>query len=269
MAQLRIRIELQRPSKGIEMSKLERVSREAQKFLRSLGDDLRIPDGTWIAQGFYDQGVGFDATYQASDVDELQVDQYLHTLSSVLTVGKDRNWAVPGVSAKTLLNSAALATVAGEGETIRIGIANGEPAIEWRPLIKSRAQAIVEYFDDAVTYRGMLQGVIHSLYKEADYFDLRDLSSRDLVKCFYEPVQYQDVYAALARKNAVVLVAGWITTKRSTRVITDLRVERLKATDPLVKADLESFFGSAPGWTGDLTTNDFLKSARERESDGE
>lgn len=272
MAHLRIRVELQRAARGIEMSKLERLSKEAQKLLRSLSHDLHIPEeGTWVAKDFYNQGVGFDAVYETSEVDELQVEQYTHALDQLSTVDASSHWRVTGVSPRTLVISAQLAKLAEDGETVRIGLYNGEaPAVTWKPLIKSRAEAIIEFFSEVVQYRGMLQGVIHSLFKEADppYFVMRDLASRDLVKCEYTPDLYESVYRALENRRAVVLVAGWINTRRSDKAISSFKAERIQATRPINQKELEAFFGSAPGWTGDLTTDDFIESMRRRD-DGE
>ena len=249
MAQLKIRIELQRSRTGIEMSKLERLSSEAQKLLRYLGEDMHIPtDGTWVAQGFYDQGVGFDATYQGSGVDDLQARDYLRSLDDTLTVGDEQNWTVAGVSVRTLVQSAVLARVAGEEETVRLGLSNGEDVLHWRPLAKSRAHAIAEHFNNVVEYRGMLQGVIHAVFKEADppHFKLRDRASGDLVDCEYEPELYGDLHAALKQREAVVLVTGWVHAKRSSRSVESLRVERIRAVPPMTQQELEAFFGSAP-----------------------
>ena len=268
MAQLKIRLELQRASKGVEMSKLERLSKEAQKLLRALGDDLGIPtNGTWVAQNFYDQGVGFDASYQNSDVDALQAERYIHVLDQTLTVNQEKDWTVSGVSTKTLIQSARLARVAGEDEIVRVGLSNGAPTVQWRALAKSRAHALVEHFDNVVEYRGMLQGVIHNWFKEAEppYVKLRDLATGELVDCEYEPSQYDDVHKALHRQEAVVIVAGWIHAKRSTRTVESLRIERIKASDPLSQSDLEAFFGASPGWTGDLTTDQLIDVVRGRD----
>ena len=251
------------------MSKLERLSKTTQQMLRSLGEDLHIPaDGTWVAQKFYDQGLGFDAVYETGDVDELQVEQYIHALDHVATVDAAERWAVRGVSPRTLVLSARMAKLADEGETIRVGIYNGQaPAVSWRPLPRSRAESIIEYYEQVVSYRGMLQGLIHSLFKESDppYFDLRDIASKELVKCYYKPEQYDDVYAALADKRAVVLVSGWIQTRRSDREISKFEVDKIRSVKLVSKSELEKFFGSAPGWTGDLTTEDFIEAVRKRD----
>jgi hypothetical protein len=268
MALLRVRVELQRQAKGIEMPKLVTLAREAQKFLKMLATDTGIrPDGVWVAQGFYDQGLGFDATLQRADIDERQAQDYIHTLDRVTSLDTTSNWYVPRVRPETLIQSAKVAQVAGEDEVIRLGFyANGDkpPAVQWRPLSHSRAAAILEHFRTWVSYRGMAQGVIHSLYKESEppYFDLRDIATNALVKCYYSDALYEDVVSALEDKNAVVIVAGWITARRSDRTISKITADKLRALKPLSRKSLEAFFGSAPGWTGDLTTEDFIDRAR-------
>ena len=84
MAILRVRIELQRPRKGIEMSRLAELSGETQKLLRMVADDVGITStgGTWIAQDFYNQGLGFDAEYQLAEVDDPEVIGYMRVRST-------------------------------------------------------------------------------------------------------------------------------------------------------------------------------------------
>lgn len=272
MALIRVRIELKRDWKGIEMPKLAELSREGQKLLRMIAEDAGVPDdGTWVAKDFYNQGIGFDAEYAVVDVDGLQADAYLRTLDKVMSAGPETRWSVPGIRSATFVQSAKVAKLADENELIRLGIYRDGPAVEWKPLHKSRAEQIFEHFEAIVEYRGMVQGVIHSLYKESSppYFDIRDLASRELVKCRYPASLYRDVIAVLERKDAVVIVGGWIHAKRLGREIQHVEVERLRSLKPLNKAELEKFFGSAPGWTGDLTTNDFIERARTNSRDGE
>lgn len=269
MADLRIRIELQRTNKGIEMSKLADLARETQKLLRMIAEDVHLDEagGTWVAQDFYNGSLGFDAEYQLADVDIDQVHAFLHTVDQVATAERETNWNAQHVRPATLVQSAKLATLAEEGETIRLGWMNGSPAVEWRPLKKDRAAAILEHFNAWVEYRGMLQGRIHALYKESNpaFFELRDFASGTLVKCIYKPNHYDEVYRALERRDAVALVAGWIRAKRLDRSIAEIHVERIQPTRPVDENRLREFFGSAPSWTGDMTTDQFIDSVRGRE----
>lgn len=272
MAELRIRIELQRPSKGIEMSKLSKLAEETQRFLRMVAEDTGInPDeGMWVAVDFYNQGLGFNAEYQFAEIDLDQVSAYVHAVDSIASVDKSTKWSVRGIRGATVLQSARLAALADEGETIRFGLMNGTPQIEWRPLPKPKAAEIIEFYQAWVEYRGMLQGRIHSLFKEANppYFTLRDFASGDLVRCDFGTQDWPSLHKALVRKDGVVFVAGWIRAKRVDKSISTVRVDRIQGTDPVSADQLRAFFGSAPGWTGDVSTDDFIDSLR-RDDDGD
>ena len=229
--------------------------------------------GTWVAQDFYDQGLGFDAEYQLAAVDDPEVVGYTRALDAMSSVDRDSNWAVRGIKPTTLVQYARLTTLASEGENVRLGLYKEDASldVEWKVLQKDRAVAIIEHYQEWIEYRGMLQGIIHSLFKEASppYFVLRDLASNELIRCVFRPSTYPDVYKALERKNGVVLISGRTKARRIDRRVDEMRVERLQATPPLNVAELEEFFGSAPGWTGDLTSDEFIKQVRNDSEDGE
>lgn len=267
MAELRIRIELQRPDKGIEMSKLSALAEETQKFLRMVAEDAGMnPDeGTWVARDFYNQGVGFNAEYQFAEIEQAQVLNYLNLVQGITEASAENQWSVPRVRPTTVLQSAKIATIADEGETVRVGFLNGHDVVrDWRPLAKPKATAIIEYFEAWVDYRGMLQGVIHSIFKEVNppCFTLRDFASRTLVRCEFAPGLWEDVHKALQRKDAAVFVGGWIRAKRIDKAISCVTVERIEGTQPLSRQQLLSLFGSAPGWAGDMTAEQFIDSIR-------
>ena len=273
MAELRIRIELQRPGKGIEMSKLSALAEETQRFLRLVAEDVGLNpnEGTWVARDFYNQGVGFNAEYQFAEIDHAQVLAYEHLVDEIARVEREHDWAVPRARPVTILQSAKLATLAGDGETVRVGILNGsdDTPVAWRPLVRSKAVAIIEHYEAWVEYRGMLQGLIHSLYKEVTppYFTLRDFASRELVRCEFKATEWDAIHKALEHKDAVVLVAGWIRAKRVDKAIAVVRVERIESARQLTLQQLTGLFGAAPGWSADLTSDELID--RMRDDDGE
>ena len=236
MATLKIRIELHRPAKGVEMSKLAELAAESQKFLRMVAEDAGVDPnaGTWVAEDFYNQGVGFDAEYQLADVDAEQVASYINALEGIAAAQRETNWSVKGVRPLTVLQSAKLATVAESGEAIRIGLhpanADASERVDWRVLPRDRGTAIVDYFQESVEYRGMLQGLIHAIYKESNppHFAFRDFASGALVNCEFTSGIWNDLHRALERKDAVVLVSGWIRAKRIDRSIDVMRVEKIR-----------------------------------------
>lgn len=268
MAELRIRIELQRPSKGIEMPKLKELAEEAQKLLKSVAEDVGIadPNGVWVAEDFYNQGLGFNGVYRFTEIDIDQVGLFVNEVQALSRVGEATAWGAGSASPETIVQYAVLSRIARDGESVRLGFPDEQNVVtDWQRIDKSSAEAIIEHFDSNVEYRGMLQGRIHSIFKESNpsHFTIRDFASGALIKCEYKPDVWPDIHRALERRDGVVVVAGWIRAKRLGRVVELMRVERIRATSPMNADQLERFFGSAPGLTGDLTTDQFIESQRD------
>ena len=111
---------------------------------------------------------------------------------------------------------------------------------------------------------GSVQGIIHSLQKEADrpYFRLRELSTESLVNCFYPLRLYSDVARALQERTNVLHVAGHMQFDRVTRSISELSVEKIITAKMLSGAEFEEFFGSCPSFTGEHSTEEWINDAR-------
>ena len=271
MAELRIRIELQRTHEGVELSRLPKLAEEAWRLVRMVAEDSGVSrDSSWVAGGFYEQGLGFDVKLDSRGyVEPAAVEGYLAAIDSAARAAGKGRWAARGVREETVLQLARLAYVAGEGESIRIGLLNGGGSPDWRPLPRDMAHKVIAHFDEEVEYRGTLQGVIHAIFKESDppYFRLRDFASARLVRCELRSGAWADVHEALKKKDAAVFVTGWAKAKRIDRRIYSIKVERLRqGRVPLSSAELANLFGAAPGWTGDLSTEAFIDNAR---SDGD
>ena len=257
------------------MSRLSEFSSEAQKLLRMVANDVGITatGGTWVAQDFYNQGLGFDAAYQLAEVNDPEVVGYMGALDAMSSVDRGSNWTVSGIKPTTLVQYARVTNLASEGENVRLGIYKEDASldVEWKVLQKDRAVAIIEHYQEWIEYRGMIQGIIHSLFKEASppYFVIRDMASKELIRCVFSPSTYPGVHEALKRKNGVVLVSGWTKARRIDRCVDEIKVERLQATEPLNVDKLKAFFGSAPGWTGDLTSDDLIEQVRNDREHGE
>jgi hypothetical protein len=112
---------------------------------------------------------------------------------------------------------------------------------------------------------GSIQGIIYSLQKEArrPFFRLRELSTEAMVSCFYPTRLYADVVDALKERTGILHIAGDMMFDRATRAITELSVERIERARTLSAAEFEEFFGSAPDFTGDLSTDEYIDAIRE------
>jgi hypothetical protein len=130
-------------------------------------------------------------------------------------------------------------------------------------LSKQRSLEIEKELTQTIEQYGSVQGVIHSFYKESKppVVHIRELSTNALVKCIFPISMYEKVWRLMEIKDAVVNVDGWIKTH------IDGTVEQLKVAD-IVQAveykqgDLDKFFGCAPTFTGDMSTDEFISDLR-------
>jgi hypothetical protein len=126
---------------------------------------------------------------------------------------------------------------------------------------------LLESLQTHIDYHGMVQGIIHSLFKESHppHFDLRELATERLVRCYYGPPQYARVVKALKARDAVVLVSGQIRASRVARRIEALQVERIDVAARLTREEAARLVGAAPNMTGKLSTSAFIDRQRRRD----
>jgi hypothetical protein len=266
MARYRIRIELRQGKRGIPLGTLADIAAETQKFLRMTAQDIDIPvfESGWLATDFANDSVDFNVE-STSDADDYQVRQFGSAIRRVVEYHPNKPLPI-GVRSDTVLQFARIAELIEPGEPARLGIFNNgsESPEVWQSLIKSEAIAIREYLEDRVEYWGMIQGIIHSLFKESQppYFNIREMSNDVLVRCTFPASRYSEFIPLLKEKRAVVLVSGYITARRTDRRIERVHIDRMEPAPELSDSDFEKFFGSAPRFTGDQTTEEFLNEIR-------
>ena len=94
---------------------------------------------------------------------------------------------------------------------------------------------------------------------------VRELSTKVLVDCFFEPNMYQEAVETLIERDAVIFIEGEVTEDRTKGQIESIKVEDFRPA-PIFDEELtKRFIGSQPNYTGELTTEAFIEEAR---SDG-
>lgn len=266
MAELRIPIILNKGRKGIPLQQLARISYELQQFLGLLGDDLHIEIGSgWLGTGFYDGSFG--CTVEKVDpVEERKATAFKQAFRNVAKRKPDAR-----VRPSTIRQYTRIAEPIGAGELIEFSLpkSDTDQDNEWCELTKQDALLIASEVQSTVRSHGGVQGVIHSVFFGASppHFQLRELSTGELVKCVYSSrKQYDELAAALKQQNAVVHVYGTIKTDLVNRQIEELRVDKIALADDFSKEDFERFVGCAPGILGDQGLQDFIDYVRGRAS---
>lgn len=266
MADLRIPVILNKGQRGIPLPKLARISHELQQFLALLGEDLHIDPGAgWLGTDFKNGSLQFVAE-KINPVEERKVKAFKQAFRNVVQRSPDAR-----VRPSTVRQFAKIGEPMDQGEVAEFGLPSpeNEEHEEWCELTKQKALLIASEVQEIVRSHGGVQGVIHSVFFGASpaHFQLRELSTGDLVKCVYSSrKQYDELAEVLTHQNAVVHVYGIIRTDFVNRQIQELRVERIELADTFSKEDFERFVGSAPGMLGDKTLQEYIDSVRERAS---
>jgi hypothetical protein len=265
VAEIRIPIILNKGRKGIPLQKLARISYELQQFLGLLGADLHIDIGSgWLGTGFYDGSFG--CTVEKVDpVEERKATAFKQAFRNVAKRRPDAR-----VRPSTIRQYTRIADPLDLGELVEFSLPRSEADehnLEWCELTKQEAILIASEVQGIARSHGGVQGVIHSVFFGASppHFQLRELSTGELVKCIYSNRrQYDELAAVLKQKDAVVHVYGIISTDLVNRRIDELRMDKIELADDFSKEDFARFIGCAPGMLGDQGLQDFIDYVRER-----
>ncbi len=267
MAQIKLRIELNKGRVGAPMEKLGEITRQLEKFLRSLAQDMRleVKRGEWLALNFKNGSVAWDAAYQA-EVPDSKLRQFNQCVEFVTDYDPDAEGINGLVSDATLLEYGKLGERIDPDEAIGFGIyAPERKRLKWRRVEYRRASRIRQAMETPISSYGSVQGVLHSLLKEAPQplFNLREAATDRLVKCFYGADLYPTIIDALRSRSAVVHVSGLMRLDRAARTVDEVKVERLDRVEELSEVDFHSMFGMSPLMTGSLSTQQFIDSVRD------
>jgi hypothetical protein len=266
---------------GISLHRLPILLGDIQLFLDLLVEDAHAGEvSDWIGLDFRGAEVSYTATTAEVVGDDKAVDFYRMFRSVVKNAPDIR------VRYETLAQYLKIAEPLELNERVEFGLDTEEakddleaiisgsakvshaPTVEWLQLTRTSAAAAAPIHEAQALVKayGAVQGIVHSLFigSRPPHFQLRELSTGNLVKCVYEDAQYNDIVAALETKNAVLHVFGLTRTDLVNRKLIDLRVDKIQVSRRLTLEDLDAFIGSAPDLLGDTPLQTFLDRSRGR-----
>lgn len=270
MARLRIKIELNPGGVGVRLDKLAKISEEIEKFLRSLAGDCgaAIAPGEWLAKDFYDGSFGSVVEY-AKHVEAPTAHKFNDGLRFF---SRFKNGHLsPSYSPETVKQFIELGEVIDVDEVVKVGVfedveTEGEEPDDWEQITKRVTLNVEAVFHEEYRYEGALQGKLGTWYKDSNYFNLREATSGELIKCFYRADIYDQIYALYNDKDAVVNLSGHIVAERATGNVKEMRITWARSYKPLSQSEFDRLFGLAPDLTGEMGTADFIDRLR---SDGD
>jgi hypothetical protein len=267
VAELRIRVELNKGRKGIPLDKLASVGEETVRFLNMLAADLGLgpPDHNWLAENFANGSVEFDCRFtHALDTPVLLRGQ--RALRAVFDNDHSAGEISVLIRPETRRQYARISRPIDPDEVVRFGLySNGhnQPQ-DWFELTKRLSEQIEEPFTGRRESYGEIQAIVHAFFKETDrpYLKMREMSTRQLVNCYFPPEMYRSAVEVLEDPDAVVFVEGWLKEDPETGYVTDMEVSDFRPAPTFSEASLGTVRGSMPDYTGGLTTKEFLQKLR-------
>jgi hypothetical protein len=250
MARLKIRFSINKGRHGAPLAKLARISEQAEKFLRSLAADsgIEVKQGEWLAVNFKNGSVEYDAEFQGA-INDAAAQIFVRGAELLADYDPENEGLNAAVSETTALEYSKIGALIDPDETVGMGI---YPAlgggVKWRQITYGKTAAIRKHIEAPIPSYGSLQGIIHTLHKEArePHFQLRELATEALVRVFYPNALYSDVADALRERNTMIIASGNMLYDRTSRTASEMRAERIAKMPTLSTAEFESFFGSAP-----------------------
>lgn len=265
MDTLRIRIELNKGRIGMPFEKLASVCQEAARFLKMISEDLGLPESDeWLAEEFENASVTFDVRHGV-EIPPAQAETARQALGMVFGETAENVPLAVRIRPETRKQFRKITRALDVGEAMRVGVYQGKEARpeSWFNVHRSDTTELSSGLVDRGTY-GEVQGVINALFKEATppYVRIRELSTGNLVKCFFRPDQYRAAVDLLEDKNAVVFVEGWVREDAATGETREIRVEDFTPAPDFDEAAVESLFGSVPDYTDSLSSDEFVEEIR-------
>lgn len=268
MRNVRIRIELNKGRVGMPLDKIASITCDTVEYLNSLTSDLGIeyPDHGWIAENFDNGSVDFDCRF-AMPLEENRAMQMRSAMRMVFANEYTDATTAILIRPETRRRYARIARPLDSDEVARFGIyGNGViESLEWFTLSAAFAAEIEEPLARSHHSYGEVQGIVHAFFKEAvrPYLKIRELSSQQLVNCYFPSALYRNAVEVLGDPDAVVFVEGWTTESVETGFISEVNVSDFRLAPDFREEDYRFGLGSQPGFTGAMETQDYIREARD------
>lgn len=244
----KIKIQLNKGKRGVELEKLAGIAKETAKFLISLSVDLGQPEAEWVAYNFENGSVCFEVESKR----DLVVDPVLwkEALHSVMANDLSDAELAVRIRPETRARYFDISRVLPETDYVNFGIfQNGDASnMEWHRLDKGVAGTAATALAPKTESHGEIQGIVHAFFKETKTPKLvmRELASRSLVDCYFEEQMYAHAVELLRDKDGVIFVEGTVSESEAGD-ITEIRVSDFTPAPEFDEGWLESKIGAFPG----------------------
>jgi hypothetical protein len=249
------------------MDRLGEFTSQAERFLRSLAADLGADSkkGLWLASQFSNESVGFDSEF----ADALRDAEAINGIAAIEAIlGENTLAAIEQglVSYGTVAEFSRIGKALSPDDYFLMGVygANDIDAPDLKKVTYKKTAELRQLLEAPYITSGSVQGVLHSWHQGADepFFNVRELSTGDLIRCEYADDMYDKIHVATKERDTVVIVYGELKWDRATNGIVTLQVSDIESVKKLLPHEFEKMIGSAPTFTGAMSTAEYISWVR-------
>lgn len=265
MAQVKIRLVVNKGRHGAPLSKLGKISEQVERFLRALAADCKIESrpGEWVAANFNNGSVEYDAEF-LGDVSPGEAQVFNRGVEFLADYDPDGEGLNGLVSHSTALEYSRIGSLIDPDELIGLGIypTRGGPP-KWRSITYQRMASLRREVETPLPAYGAVQGILYAWYKEArePSFQIRELATDALIRVHYGAALYADVARAVQERSTMLIVSGDMLLDRATRTATEMKADKIERIGMLSASEFELLAGSAPDYEIDLADETFWDAA--------
>ena len=261
-------MELNKGRIGMPLDKLAAIARDTVEFLASLTRDLGLDqtEHAWLAEKFDNGSVDFDCHFAVA-LPEDRAAQMTSALRMVFANDYADATTAMLIRAETRRRYAHIARPLDVDEVARFGVYRngGAEGLEWFGLSAAMAAEIEEPLGGSHRAYGEVQGIVHAFFKETErpYLKIRELSTQQLVNCYFPKELYRNAVEVLADAEAVVFVEGWTTASADTGMVTEIEVTDFRLAPEFKEGIYNGALGAMPDFTGKMETTDYIREMRD------
>jgi hypothetical protein len=260
MSEIKLKLILNKGRHGIMMNKLARIADEADKFVQSFAEDLKLDKSEWVADSFKNGSVIFTTNYVGT-AELNQITKARNALFILIDPKVKASDLNGDLSRKTYAQFAKIASSIDADDSIGIGVYDSvKGKFVTKAFTKERAILIEREMNQTVEEFTGFQGAITALHKERKTCWLKDSISGNRIVCEYKPSQYTTVWKLLEKQDALADVEGWAVYKNG--ILDTVKIEHISSSAEYEKGDIDKFFGCSPTFTGGVSTIEYIDGIR-------
>lgn len=267
MAEVLLKIVLNKGRQGIPLRKLAKYAKEIDKFLEMLSDDLHIEKPEWISEQFRNGSLGFNNRLRSNIPDEqsLVAQKALEQVTNNKTTLDRLDY---GIRPQTFGQFARIVAPGDIDESVDIGVLTDKGTISRRILTKRRAENIEKQVKRKINKYCGYRGTISAFFPGSSKIHLSEKHTGKTINCIFKNDLYDKIIRVLHKQNALVNVEGWLRQDIS-EDSAYLHIDHLSELPEYKEGTIEKLFGCDPDFTGNLSTVEYLDKIRGRESDND